>query len=522
MSVAVCFSGYHRVRPGRGIRQHLIEPLGADLLLALSYRRDDGCSSFDGCGARQRFVGALGPVARSSWELQPTVAELVSTLESLPHWPAVLAAFNSSRGSVQRAGCTRDTKWSRARSWTSPYRCPRLSHVNGNTIFAPVLGAPSLNVLHQFLAQSQCLALLSAHERAAGASFDRVVHSRLEFDWLAPHPPLSALDPSCVWTPSGSEYRGVNDRHALMSRAVAGLYFSRWQMLVDGRVMRTSDDLRRGSCCGAISSEIWLANILKAARLHVCLFPSVAFLGCCDRSLRGRCYQRKCLAAVDPADNATVHWGKCAPDHRVAPPPRGLCRPTAACSLPADFRPLVAARRYEEELSLAVRNSADLRRLRSPDSPHPFVLRGKLPWERLAGEGTAQPALELTKLDASARGRGARGAAAVTTPLVAPLQRVPLDGRRDVSFAKHRCRHFDANASSCERARVGSTPCEWVRGECRSSRVPWQAHLDIEAPPGFAWTGHVRMVSGSAAGAIASQRGERACRGHGCNSTAGL
>ena len=49
-----------------------------------------------------------------------------------------------------------------------------------------------------------------------------MVHTRLEFAWLRPHPPLSALHPAHVWVPAGEDYySGVNDRHAVLSRAAA-------------------------------------------------------------------------------------------------------------------------------------------------------------------------------------------------------------------------------------------------------------------------------------------------------------
>jgi hypothetical protein len=77
-------------------------------------------------------------------------------------------------------------------------------------------------VLRQLHDIRRALSLLSAREAAAGAPFDRVVHTRLEFAWLRPHPPLSALHPAHVWVPAGEDYySGVNDRHAVLSRAAA-------------------------------------------------------------------------------------------------------------------------------------------------------------------------------------------------------------------------------------------------------------------------------------------------------------
>ena len=55
--------------------------------------------------------------------------------------------------------------------------------------------------------------------------------TRLEFEWLADHPPLSLLDPSYLWMPSGEDNEGVNDRHWLASRADAERVFRRFRRL---------------------------------------------------------------------------------------------------------------------------------------------------------------------------------------------------------------------------------------------------------------------------------------------------
>ena len=49
--------------------------------------------------------------------------------------------------------------------------------------------------------------------------YDRFVITRSDFVWLGPHPPLSVLDRSAIWVPSGEDYGGLNDRHMVASRA---------------------------------------------------------------------------------------------------------------------------------------------------------------------------------------------------------------------------------------------------------------------------------------------------------------
>lgn len=48
--------------------------------------------------------------------------------------------------------------------------------------------------------------------------YDRFIVTRSDFVWESPHPPLSCLDPSCIWIPDGEGYGGLSERHAVLSR----------------------------------------------------------------------------------------------------------------------------------------------------------------------------------------------------------------------------------------------------------------------------------------------------------------
>ena len=98
--VAVVLSGWHRVRlvdSGHNVRQNLVQPLGADVLLHMTYRWDDGCNSTASCGLHKSLAGIWPVVTRFALEPMPTIFELVQTLEQLSHWPAILRAFNRTR-----------------------------------------------------------------------------------------------------------------------------------------------------------------------------------------------------------------------------------------------------------------------------------------------------------------------------------------------------------------------------------------------------------------------------------------
>ena len=162
----------------------------------------------------------------------------------------------------------------------------------GINLWAPLLGDGNLSVLRELHDYSRALALLDAHERTArgGRRYRRIVFSRLEFEWLADHPPLRLLPTGGgqVWLPSGGVSSGVNDRHALMSRAAAQTYFTRWELLMSPRLFDLIPErvvLRDGP-------ELLLEAALRAAKLRTRYFPSTMTLGCCGRRSRalGRCF----------------------------------------------------------------------------------------------------------------------------------------------------------------------------------------------------------------------------------------
>ena len=80
--------------------------------------------------------------------------------------------------------------------------------------------------------RARVLERLQAFEERHGSQYDAVVWTRFEMHWLAPHPPLSALPiQSCLWTPIGEDYAGLNDRHAIFRRDLAPIYLGRWDAL---------------------------------------------------------------------------------------------------------------------------------------------------------------------------------------------------------------------------------------------------------------------------------------------------
>ena len=108
--VAVCLAGWYgglvSDDRGRSLRQNLIDPLQASLLMALNYRAEDGCSSEQSCGLHERLAG-LRPWERLAMTRRRTAVELAAELEQLRHWPKLLAPFNEAgRKEKGRKGTT--------------------------------------------------------------------------------------------------------------------------------------------------------------------------------------------------------------------------------------------------------------------------------------------------------------------------------------------------------------------------------------------------------------------------------
>ena len=233
-----------------------------------SYREDDGCNSPNTCRVEERLTALMPLVQRLSFEPMMKTADFVSELESLPHWPRLLASINATPG----RSCWRDPHWhpegtclrSRGRRGTfrdscahvSPYTCVGIKQA----FLAPVISAPHLHILHQLHGHRTCLRLISTQEREQrhGRRYDRVLWSRLDHRWLLPHPPPLQLPRACgAWVPFGEDYLGLNDRHALLEREAAEVYLGRYQMILDGRVMRALPYLReRGHFRGVFEDRI--------------------------------------------------------------------------------------------------------------------------------------------------------------------------------------------------------------------------------------------------------------------------
>ena len=179
----------------------------------------------------------------------------------------------------------------------SAYKCTGLFH--SNSIFSPVLGN-TFN-LHELHGLEQCHSTLLGAEEARGKiAYQRVLHTRLEYAWLAAHPPLKLLDAKHAWIPSGEDYGGgLNDRHAVLSRRDATIYFSRWRLIISGEILNVDPQLRSGAVHNAYAAQgdFLIRTTLSYHNISVRRFASVAALRCCA----GPCFSKACYRRALPS-----------------------------------------------------------------------------------------------------------------------------------------------------------------------------------------------------------------------------
>jgi hypothetical protein len=56
--------------------------------------------------------------------------------------------------------------------------------------------------------------------------YDRFIFTRTDYNFLCPHPPMDLLDPESIWLPNGENHTGYCDRHAVLSKKSADIWFS--------------------------------------------------------------------------------------------------------------------------------------------------------------------------------------------------------------------------------------------------------------------------------------------------------
>ena len=293
--VALCLSGWVGTSVtdgGLSIRRNLVGPLlDPDTFFAATFWPTDDCASSLCKDEVSRRFHALN-FTRVATTPSLTLEDLTQRMEALPHWLSILQAFNSS----PTHACNRTN------GVAQHYKCSL--HVSNNW-FAPVLGNSHLHVLRQLHDISRCLHLIEDHEASTsrlGQWYTRVVHSRPEFTWLRPHPPLELMPSAFAWLPLGEDwYGGVNDRHAVLNRTAATAYMLRWESIINGDIMGISHQLARGVILNGLmlNDENLVAETLHHRGVPIRRFPGCQTLACCGGvgfsacgNMRGVCHNK--------------------------------------------------------------------------------------------------------------------------------------------------------------------------------------------------------------------------------------
>lgn len=267
--VAACFGGslsFAIAGNGESVRRGVIVPLQPDVFIAGTLNGSTSDANWEARGQRAlASIAALGPFTSQSIIPQPTTAYLREAIERsgfLAHYQRQLSKNGEGRLNPADAD---------PRLWLP-------------TMLSPAMGNPGAHTLREFHYQSRCLGLIEAHEESRGRKYGRVLFTRLEFEWLHPHPPLSLLDEQLTWIQAGEDNGGITDRHWLSNRADANVLMRRWEALLDGSALvalHGSSDLARISPV-FVSSEIYLLRLIEHHSIRLGRFPGLAYLQCCE------------------------------------------------------------------------------------------------------------------------------------------------------------------------------------------------------------------------------------------------
>lgn len=113
------------------------------------------------------------------------------------------------------------------------------------------------------------------HLIKSGFSYQRFIITRTDFRWVVEHPPLNLLDAEFIWTPTGENYNGHNDRHAVCSRNNVFDYLSLHDFTLDFKAL---EYIRNDLDGNNLNHERHLKSHLDYCGVNVATFKNVAYL----------------------------------------------------------------------------------------------------------------------------------------------------------------------------------------------------------------------------------------------------
>ena len=127
------------------------------------------------------------------------------------------------------------------------------------------------------------------------AKYRSVIITRSDFFFVAPHPPVSDLQPGQIYVPEGEDYGGITDRHIVMHAKDAPRILSMAENLVNGKdsteTITRMKRLDMPNCRKSCNLERVLLRWFSYLNLKISRFPAVAF------------------TVSDPDDSAVQRWG---------------------------------------------------------------------------------------------------------------------------------------------------------------------------------------------------------------------
>ena len=178
----------------------------------------------------------------------------------------------------------------------------------GPLLGCPLFGQPGAN-LYQALMQRSCLDIIGLEEAGRHQTYKWIISSRLDLHWLGPHfSPLklrkvsgTGLDLFNVAVPWGQENGGVNDRHIVVSRRLAGCILDIWGSHLRNR---NASSMRKH-----LNGEQKWALHLQSCGARIQKFKPMALVTCCDDY--ETCEHFRDTVIMEPGQSGQVAPGIC-------------------------------------------------------------------------------------------------------------------------------------------------------------------------------------------------------------------
>ncbi|KAL3899346.1 MAG: hypothetical protein SGPRY_012656 [Prymnesium sp.] len=284
-SNAVCLVSSEQtsvVNKGGNIAANLFTPLEKpDVFLSL-LKKQGKMGVLHRKHSPETFSRVLGIPIKEVVVTEYSPGKLAYEMEKLSYWYWLMQRVGGKNCKVRDYPASTDLG--------TTYDCPGLWM--GNSFLAPVVG--DTGALFELKQQLGCWNALTKQEQVQGRLYDRIIYSRLDFYWLAPHVALKLLrlELAPVWIPQGEDYGGVNDRHAVLSRYAASIYLRRFELIQNGTIVQMLTEQPSHKLEGW-NSETFLDKTLAFFQLSVQRYAPVQFLACCEKK-NSYCFNPNC------------------------------------------------------------------------------------------------------------------------------------------------------------------------------------------------------------------------------------